>query len=195
MYSINKSMTKFLYPDCAGHFSISPSLTALPISSFFKHVSEQFPFKAHLFFKTEDLVSSVSYNTAGTIPPETLTHNEVTVLKRVTETAALASPFFEDSPVDVSNSENLVHIPLDRHLNKIEISVIQLGDSIERNKLYSDTCIALENINLKKVKYYHDSESEASHYTQTFLYTKCLSKGSTGIQMDLPVWNKSTDKV
>ena len=185
-------MNKILYPDCSGHFSLSPSLTALPMSAFFKRIPEKFPFKAHLFFRTDDLTSSSShsYETSSTIPPPSLTQGEVTVLKRVTETAVLASPYFEDCPLDLTNSANLVHIPLDRHLSKIEVSVVEFADPMEHNKLYSDTCVALEKINLKKVKYYHDADSEAVHNTQTFLYTKCISKGNTGIKMDLPPWNK-----
>jgi hypothetical protein len=51
----------------------------------------------------------------------------VTVLKRVTETAVIASPFFDDSPLDVSHSENLINIPLDRYLSKVEISVVEVS--------------------------------------------------------------------
>lgn len=188
---MNKSMTKMLPPECAGHFSLSPSMTALPMSSFFKRVPDLFPFKAYLYFKAEDLTVSLNFNSSTfTVPPTSLAQNEVTVLKRVTETAVLASPYFEDCPVDVANSENLIHIPLDRRLNKIEISIVELGDATERNKLYNDTCLALEKINLRKVKYYHDTETELAHHTQTFLYTKCQAKGNTGIQMDPPTWNK-----
>lgn len=194
VFSVNKSVNKILYPDCGGHFSISPAQTALPLNSFFKRIPDQFPFKAHLYFKQEDLTSSVSFNTDSAIPPVSLTQGEVTVLKKVTESAILASPFFEDSPVDVSNSENLVHIPLDRYLGKMEVAVVEVGDAAERNRLYGDTCVAFEKMNLKKVKYYHDAESEVVHFTQTFLYTKCQGRGTTGIKMDLPTWNKS-DKV
>ena len=63
----------------------------------------------------------------GSVPPLSLTQDEVTVLKRTTETSVIASPFFEDSPVDVACSENLINIPLDRHLGKIEISVVEVS--------------------------------------------------------------------
>lgn len=188
MFSVNRSVKKILYPDCAGHFSISPSLTSLPLAPFFKHIRDPFPFKAHLYFKHEDLMGSTNYGTEYSVPPISLTHGEVTVLKRVTETSVIASPFFEDSPIDVLISENLINIPLDRYLSKIEISVVEVQDSMERNKLFSDSMAVLQKVNLSRIKYYHDAESEMVHYTQTLLYTRCQSKGKTGIRLDQPVW-------
>lgn len=190
VFSVHTGLKKVLYPDCAGHFSLSPSLTCLPLSSFFKHMQVVFPFKALLFFTTD---GSTSPDT--TILPASLTQGDVTVLRKVTETAVIASPFFEDSPVDVSCSDNLIHIPLDRYLSKIEISPVELRDPMELNKLFNDTCVVYEKIILSNVKYYHDAESENVHLTQTYLYTKCQSKGKTGIKMDQPVWKTATDSV
>ena len=190
MFSVNTGLKKILYPDCAGHFSLSPSLTSLPLFSFFKHMKVVFPFKGLLFFPTD---GSKSSNTA--IPPASLTLGEVTVLKKMTEVSVIASPFFEDSPVDVSCSENLINIPIDRYLGKIEISPVELRDPMERNKLFNDACVVYEKINLSNVKYYHDAESEGVHLTQTYLYTKCQAKGKTGIKIDQPVWKTGTDSV
>lgn len=124
VFSVKSAKKKTLYPECAGHFSISPSLTSLPLVTFLEHVKDPFPFKAQLFFKDEDL--KTNYRVDAMIPPISLTQEEVSVLKRVTETSVIASPFFEDSPVDVSNSENLINIPLDRQIGKIEISVVEV---------------------------------------------------------------------
>lgn len=189
-------MKKILYPDCAGHFSLSPRLNALTPSKFFKHMTDAiFPFRAKLFFKSDFITSIHCSATESTIPPPSLTDNEVMVQKKDLETSLIASPFFEDSPVDISNSENLLHIPLDRHLSKVEISIVPITDSTERNRLYSDTCTVHEKINLSHVKYYHDSENELVHHTQTYLYAKCRATGRTGIQMDKPAWKSAPDKV
>lgn len=195
VFSVNQSIKKILYPECSGHFSISPSLTSLPLVSLLKHVEDPFPFKAHLFFRHEDLTASVNYGINASVPPLSLTQGEVTVLKRVTETSVIASPFFEDSPVDVSCSENLINIPLDRYLSKIEISVVEVRDSLERNKLYSNSLTVFEKVNFSTLKHYHDAESEMVHCTQTHLYTKCQSKAKTGIKLEQPVWKPAADKV
>lgn len=185
VFSVNYSVHKMLYPECAGHFSLSPSLTSLPLSAFFKYIKDIFPFKAHLFFSTENLTSSLS-NTEATTLPASLTQGEVMVLKKTLETSVIASPFFDDTPVSMCN-ENLINIPLDRYLNKIEISVVAL-DPMDQNKLFSESLLVHEKVDLSKIKYYHDAETEEVHQTQTCLYTKCQSKGRIGIKMDQPVW-------
>ncbi len=196
MFSITKSRKKILYPDCAGHFSLSTLLISLPLATFFKYIQNvSFPFKARLYFKSDYTTSMCCSDTESTIPPTSLTDNDVMVLKKVVETSVIASPFFEDSPVDVANSENLLHIPLDRYLSKVEISIVEIADATERNKLYNDTCTVHEKINLSQVKYYHDSDTQLVHHTQTYLYAKCRPGGRTGIKMELPVWKPSSDKV
>lgn len=192
---MNKSLNKILYPDCCGHFSLSPFNISLPFPSFFKHITDKFPFKAHLYFNPKDMRSSINFETDSTVPPISLAQGEVTVLKKVMETSLIASPFFEDTAIDVSISENLINIPVDRYLSKIEIKVVELTDPTEKNKLFSDTCVVYEKINLAKVKYCHDAEKFVTHLTQTFLYTKCQTKGKTGIKMDMPTWKTPSGKV
>ncbi len=187
VFSVHKTMKKMLPPDCNGHFSLSPSLTKLPLSTFFKHYEKKFPFQAHLFFKPEDLSSSLNRSSERS-PPQSLTQSVVTIMEVVVELSAIVSPYFDDVEIDVSNSENLINIPLDDYLGRIEVAIVTIEDPIAKNKLYSDTCIIHEKINFSKIKYYHESRSEQSHMTQTFLYGSCQSRGRTGMHMELPSW-------
>ena len=184
-------MEKVLFPDCAGHFSLSPSLTRLPMSTLFKHMthfSKSFPLQAYLFFKPEDILSNPSLDGDwSAIPPPSLSQNLVTVENKVLETALIMSPHFDNEPVDLKNSENLLHIMMDKKFEEIEVTIKELGDHAERNKLYNDTCSIHENVNLAKIKYYHSSNSSLVFHTQTYLYSRCQSF-KVGVKMDLPTW-------
>ena len=193
MFSVNKLANKILYPDCLGHFSISPSLTRLPLHIFFKNIQQPLPLQAYLYFKQEDK-PGISHSCEMVLPPY-LTQQTVIILDKAIETSLIASPYFEDISIDLSDSENLMNIPVDQHLGKVEVAVVNLKYSIEKNSLYNQTCIVHKNISLSKIKYYHDAKSEAVHRIQTCLYTNYLTKGRMGVKMDLPVWNEVINRV
>jgi len=190
VYSITKRMEKVLFPDCIGHFSLSPSLTRLPMAILFKNMadlSKCFPLQAYLFFKPEDFVASTALESdCTTIPPPSLAQNLVTVVGRVLETALIMSPYLDQETVDIRNSENLLHVIMDE-FGGIEVSINEISDHSEKSRLYNNTCAIHESINLSKIKYYHSSDSSLVFHTQAYLYGRCQSK-KLGVKMDLPVW-------
>lgn len=191
MYSVTKRMEKILFPDCAGQFSLSPSLTRLPISAIFKHMSDltdRFPLSAFLFFKPEEFSTSLTPSDLITIPPASLAQNLVTVQEKVLESALILSPHLEDVSLDLRNSENLIHVAIDEKFGPMEVALTEIRDPMERNKLYNDTCLVHESINLLRIKYYHESPSSLVYHTQMYLYAKCQAKWKTGVKMDLPSW-------
>lgn len=183
-------MEKILYHDCAGHFSLSPSLTRLPMSSLFKHISrfmDKLPLQAFLFFKPEDI--SNAYGLDEVIPPPTLSQNVVTIERKELESALIMSPYLECDELDIKNSENLLHVVIDDKFGAIEISFDEVTEHADRSKLYNDTCTIHDNIDLSKIKYYHSSASALIFFTQAFLYGRCQSK-KLGVKMDLPTWSE-----
>ena len=191
MYSITKRMEKVLFPDCTGHFSLSPSLTRLPMAALFKNMSglsKCFPLHAYLFFKPEDFVSSIAIESdCSTIPPSSLSQNLVTIVDKILETALILSPYLDSETLDIRNSENLLHVIMDDKFGPMEVSINEVGDHSEKSKLFNNTCTIHDSIDLSKIKYYHAADSSLVYHTQAYLYGRCQSK-KLGVKMDLPMW-------
>ena len=197
MYSITKKMKKILFPECTGHFTLSPFLTHLPISVLFKHMPQlcdHFPLPVFLFFKDEELTNCPTLSDIPMIPPASLIKKLVMVQDKVLETSLIISPHLEDASLDLSNSENLINLVIDKRFGALEVLVKDIRDPMEKKKLYNDTCLIHETINFLKVKYYYESVSHLVYNTQIYLYAKCQTKWRTGIKMDLPSWTSTPNR-
>ncbi|KAL5506240.1 hypothetical protein EMCRGX_G007841 [Ephydatia muelleri] len=134
VYSVTKSMMKYLFESCEPHFSTKPYDVRLFLPEILEHFPQPFPTTCYLF---------VSSETSQELPHH-LTSSAVTLAGDSTDLSLIASSNFEVEP----GRPLLVEIPIDLD---IEVQLTQPKDETDYDQLYETTNDLMKNIDLSTV--------------------------------------------
>ena len=134
VFSITKSMTKYLFESCEAHFSTKPYDVRLFLPEILEHFPQPFPTMCYLFFnsdKSQEL-------------PHHLTSSAVTLAGESTDMSIIASSNIEVEP----GRPLLMEIPI--YLD-IEVQLTQPKDKTDYDQLYETTNDLMKNLDLSTV--------------------------------------------
>ena len=134
VYSVTKSMMKYLFESCEAHFSTKPYDVQLFLPEILEHFPQPFPTMCYLF---------VNSDTSQELPHH-LTSSAVTLAGESTDLSLIASSNFEVGP----GRPLLVEIPIDLD---IEVQLTQPKHKTDYDQLYETNNDLIKNLNLSTV--------------------------------------------
>ena len=134
VYSVTKSILKYLFESCEAHFSTKPYDVRLFLPEILEHFPQPFPTTCYLFVNSE---------TSQELPHH-LTSSAVTLAGESTDLSLIASSNFEVG----AGRPLLVEIPI--HFD-IEVQLIQPKDKTDYDQLYKTTNDLMKNLDLSTV--------------------------------------------
>ena len=161
VYSVTKSMTKYLFESCEAHFSTKPYDVRLFLPEILEHFPQPFPTTCYLF---------VNSDTSQELPHH-LTSSAVTLAGESTDLSLIASGNFEVKP----GHPLLVELPIDLD---IEVQLTQPKKETDYDQLYEITNDLMKNLDLSTVV----NCAEGMNNTST-LTTPLLPGKNKGIEL------------
>ena len=134
VYSVTKSMMKYLFESCEAHFSTKPYDVRLLLPEILEHFPQPFPTMCYLF---------VNSDTSQELPYH-LTSSAVTLAGESTDLSIIASSNFEVEP----GRPLLVEIPIDLD---IAVQLTQPKGETDYDQLYETTNDLMKNLDLSTV--------------------------------------------
>ncbi|KAL5506258.1 hypothetical protein EMCRGX_G007863 [Ephydatia muelleri] len=134
VYSVTKSMMKYLFESCEAHFSTKPYDVRLFLPEILEHFPQPFPSTCYLF---------VNSDTCQKLPHH-LTSSAVTLADESTDLSIIASSNFEVEP----GRPLLMEMPI--YLD-IEVQLTQPKDKTDYDQLYETTNDLMKNLDLSTV--------------------------------------------
>eukprot|EP00731_Ephydatia_muelleri_P004462 Em0002g638a len=152
VYSVTKSMLKYLFESCEAHFSTKPNDVRLFLPEILEHFPQPFPTTCYLFVNS-DTCQELPYH---------LTSSAVTLAGESTDLSLIASGNFEAEP----GHPLLVELPIDLD---IEVQLTHPKEETDYDQLYKTTNDLMKNLDLSTVVNCAEGMSNTSTLTTPLL--------------------------